>query len=168
MDKGLDEELKKLIAFIIVVLLIGCVAYVVLRNTDKLPENCEAEIIFDDYTVQDGVITFNCRVYLRNNSSEEKYYKMSGDFKTEYNAKMIDERVLSCYDRETGSTIFFAPAQAEVIFEVSFSSTGDDSVKKPDRLSPALSVEEIPATNQTRQGKERPKTGGKTRDGSVS
>ena len=148
MDKRMDEELKKIIVFIIVgVLLIGGgVTSKMHRGIEKLPENCEAEIIFDDYIAQDGVITFNCKVYLGNHSSEDKYYKMSGDFRAEYNAKMIDERVLPCYDTETDYEIFFVPAQTEGIFEVSFTSTGDETVKKPDRLSPTLSVKEISTT----------------------
>lgn len=112
-------------------------------ETDELPENCEIQITLADYTAKDDVITFNCEVDLENHSSEDKYYKISGDFKTEYNAKMIDERVLPCYDTETDFEVFFVPAQTVGLFKVSFTSTGDDSVKKPDRLAPDVVVEEV-------------------------
>ena len=139
-------------AIIIVVGLIVVVLAVVFlfglsgnSETDQLPENCVVDVVFSDYSAEDDIITFNCEVDIENHSSVDRYYKISGDFKTEYNAKMIDERVLSCYDKETGYEVFFVPAGTVGLFEVSFKSEGDDSVKKPDRLSPVLVVEEVSA-----------------------
>ena len=138
--------MKKIIVLVLLgVVLVGAVvASVMLKESNDLPENCKVDITLSDYIAKDNVIVFNCEMDIENHSSEDKYYKISGDFKTEYNAKMIDERVLPGYDIETDFAVFFVPAGTVGLFDVSFKSAGNDSVNKPDRLAPALVVEEVP------------------------
>lgn len=141
----MDEKLKKSLIFILVgVSLIGVVAVIVmLKETDDIPENCKVEVIFNDYIAEDDNITFNCNIIFENHSFDDKFYKLSGDFRTEYYAGMIEERTLVCYDSQTNFNIFFIPAQTQGVFEVAFTSKGDSSVKKPDKLAPKVMVEEV-------------------------
>ena len=144
------KRLKKVIIVIISLILIAGISVFVFlfggsggSETYDVPENCEVEIVFSEYTAKDDVITFDCNVYIENHSSEDKYYKLNGDFEKEYSVGMIEERTLKGFDESTDFDTFFVPAQTQGIFEVKFISKGDDSVKKPDRNSPGVIVEEI-------------------------
>ena len=144
------KRLKKvIIAIVILIIIAGIGLFLFLfggsggSETYDVPENCEVEIVFSEYTAKDDVITFDCNVYLENHSSEDKYYKLSGDFEKEYSVKMIEERSLTAYDKLTDFDTFFVPAQTQGIFEVKFVSKGDGSIKKPDRNSPGIVVEEV-------------------------
>ncbi len=143
--------MKKVIIFIVSLTIIAGIGLFLFlfgdfESTEKyeVPENCEAEVSFSEYTAKNDTITFYCNMYLENHSSEGKYYKLSGDFRTEYFVKMIEKRTLTCYDLETNFDTFFVPAQTQGIFEVKFVSKGDDSIKKPDRRGPGVEVEEVP------------------------
>ena len=110
---------------------------------NDVPDDCVAQVTFTDYKSKDDVVTFYCNLYIENHSSEDKYYKVDCDFRTEYIVKMIEERELTCFDNETGFDTFFVPSQTGVAFKVNCVSNGDDSKLKPDRRSPGVIVEEI-------------------------
>lgn len=144
------KRLKKFIVFIVSLIIIAGIGLFLFlfggfESTEKyeVPENCEAEVSFSEYSAKKDTITFYCNVYLENHSSEDKYYKVICDFATEYNVKMIEEQELTCYDNETDFDVFFVPAQTQGIFEVKCVSNGDDSIKKPDRRAPGVIVEEV-------------------------
>ena len=150
MDKRMAKRLKKVIIAIVILIIIagiGLFLFLFGGNEDSetydVPDDCEVEVIFSDYTAKDNVITFNCNLYLENHSSEDKYYKVICDFATEYNVKMIEEQELTCCDQETDFDVFFVPAQTQGIFEVKCVSNGDDSIKKPDRRAPGVIVEDV-------------------------
>lgn len=100
-------------------------------------------ITLDDYTNNEGNVVFCTTVSLTNNTQEDKYVSIKGDFETEYKAGMIEMQVLDGLDTETGYEIFLIPADSQILFDVSFSTKGKVGMKKPDRLSPEIIIEEL-------------------------
>lgn len=146
----MKKILKKVIlAIISLILITGIGLFLFLFGnfdwTEKydVPDDCEVEVAFTDYKSKDDVVTFYCNLYIENHSSEDKYYKVNCDFRTEYIVKMIEERELICCDGETDFDTFFVPAQTKGAFKVKCVSNGDASKLKPDRRSPGVIVEDI-------------------------
>ncbi len=111
----------------------------VLKNSDFTIDG----VNLDDYTNTKGDIVFNTTVLLTNNTQEDKFVSIKGDFETEYKVGMIETQILEGFDTETGFKIFLIPGDSQIMFDVSFSTKGKDGKKKPDRLAPEIIIEEI-------------------------
>ncbi|MBR3789413.1 MAG: hypothetical protein IKJ86_05440 [Clostridia bacterium] len=111
----------------------------VLQNSDFTIDS----VSLDDYTNIEGDIVFNTAVLLTNNTQEDKFVSIKGDFETEYKVGMIETQILEGFDTETGFKIFLIPADSQIMFDVSFSTKGKDGMKKPDRLAPEIIIEEV-------------------------
>ncbi|MBR3810286.1 MAG: hypothetical protein IKK46_08300 [Clostridia bacterium] len=111
----------------------------VLQNSDFTIDS----VSLDDYANIEGDIVFNTAVLLTNNTQEDKFVSIKGDFETEYKVGMIETQILEGFDTETGFKIFLIPADSQIMFDVSFSTKGKDGMKKPDRLAPEIIIEEV-------------------------
>ncbi len=100
-------------------------------------------VSLDDYTNTEGDIVFNTTILLTNNTQEDKFVSIKGDFETEYKVGMIKTQILEGFDTETGFKIFLIPADSQILFNVSFSASGKAGMKKTDRLAPEIIIEEI-------------------------
>lgn len=139
--------MKKILSVLIVLSVF--LLFVSCGQTDEqhdAPENPNFTIdgvTLDDYTNNDGDIVFYTTLLLTNNTQEDKYVSIKGDFEKEYKVGMIETQVLIGCDAETGFKTFLVPADSQILFNVSFYSKGKKGSKKPDRLPPEILIEEV-------------------------
>lgn len=114
------------------------------QDSDKQNENFTiATASLSDYSIEGNTVVFDTQIVLINNTHEDKYINIKGDFKTEYKHGLVDSRVLNGSDKETDYEIFLIPADAEILFEVSFSGKKGEANTKFDRNPPEFIIEEI-------------------------
>lgn len=96
-----------------------------------------------DYSIEGNNVVFDTQIVLINNTLEDRYINIKGDFKTEYKHGLIDTRVLNGFDEKSGYDTFLVPGGAEILFEVSFSGPKGDADTKFDRNPPEIIIEEV-------------------------
>ena len=139
--------MRKLIALLLVSILLIFVSSCT-QNGEKQDESKKQNITVDsvscnDFSISDGIVVFYTRMFVTNNTKIDKYFRIKGDFETEYKVKMINEQVLRGYDTKTGYTVFYLPAESNTLFDVSFSTSAYKTETKPDRLPPEILIEEV-------------------------
>ncbi len=96
-----------------------------------------------DYKIKDETVVFNTDIILKNNTQEDKYIHIKGDFQKEYKHKLVETQMLSGYHTETGYEVFLVPQDCEILFGVSFSGEKGEADTKYDRNPPEIIIEEI-------------------------
>ncbi len=96
-----------------------------------------------DYSIEGNNVVFDTQIVLINNTLEDRYINIKGNFKTEYKHGLIDTRVLNGFDEKSGYDTFLIPGGAEILFEVSFSGPKGDADTKFDRNPPEIIIEEV-------------------------
>lgn len=139
--------MKKIIVLLLVSILLLFVSSCT-QNEEKQDESGKQNLTVnsvscDDFSISDGIVIFYTRMFVTNNTKTDKYFRIKGDFETEYKVKMINEQILSGYDATTGYTVFFLPAESNTLFDVSFSTSAYKTETKPDRLPPEIIIEEV-------------------------
>lgn len=145
MDKNFAWMLKKINLGIIISLCLFILGSCSGSNNETTQEQeylTGATLI--DYESKNDYVTFKTNLFFENPTDKAVYFSVTGSFEKEYKVKMIEEKILTGYDPTTKGAVFMLSPHSQTIFEVWFSSEGDSSVLKPDRLLPDFVLEEIP------------------------
>ena len=137
---------KIVILFLFLIILLTLIIHNATNNDELVVKNDNFtvnSVNLSNYTNIDGTAVFNTQIFVTNNSDEDKYFTIKGDFETEYKLFMIKDRVLDGYEPDTGYKIYFLPANTYTAFDVSFSGDSYKNRKKPNRLPPEIIIEEL-------------------------